>query len=524
MRRRRFRSSAPALGFLALILSSIATGGELEPSTVEELFERSGDAYRASPSLEIVLTTSVEISGTEPGERIVRYLLGKGREAVLEIGALMRVVVTNDSIYVERAGLEDRYLQMFFKGDLAAAVAAVRGKSPLAGFWVPPQAALRNGGTLAEILEAFRYSSLLEELAVADYRRLPGSFHEVRLEAANGSCIARFDPTSFYLEEVDYRIEPPGVPKGSAVSLQGRFATRAIEHSSTLFAFDGGERSAVASLRDLATPPPGIHSPPESILSSDALASRLQGIDDLAAAIREKAIILVGEDHLYEEPPAYLTALLEKLGDKPVSFLLEMPYDAQPGIDRYLRDGDEATLDEIFKGKPVLQLQHLLRWARQHREKAPTVRAIDEPQYEIRLKRAYLSDTRNPTMAKAIVREWKDHPDRRIVVYAGQLHMMKAGRYRVDQPSRDTAGSRLPGLGVPPDDIAVVMLNGGENFHLHTIWSQPGVLPIDGQPVRIPISYFIDYPIFGIEFADQAFDYFVNLGSLTRIEIGEQAE
>ena len=44
-------------------------------------------------------------------------------------------------------------------------------------------------------------------------------------------------------------------------------------------------------------------------------------------------------------------------------------------------------------------------------------------------------------------------------------------------------------------------------------------MPVDRDPVRIPIAYFIDYPIFGIEYADQAFDFFVNLGPLTRIEV-----
>ena len=82
----------------------------------------------------------------------------------------------------------------------------------------------------------------------------------------------------------------------------------------------------------------------------------------------------------------------------------------------------------------------------------------------------------------------------------------------------------LEGMGMPPGEIVSVMLAGGHDFHLHSIWQTPGALPVDGDPVRIPIAYLIDYAIFGPEFADEAFDYFVNLGPLTRIEVprGEQ--
>ena len=122
-------------------------------------------------------------------------------------------------------------------------------------------------------------------------------------------------------------------------------------------------------------------------------------------------------------------------------------------------------------------------------------------------------------MAAAIYREWQTHPERRIVAYAGQLHLMKAGRYKVNRPSRNTAGSRLPLLGVPVNEIAVIWLNGSDNFYLHESWEKPGVLGLAQFPVRIPIPYFIDYPIFGIQYADEAFDYFINLGRMTRIEM-----
>jgi hypothetical protein len=513
-----------ALCLLGLTFGCTNPAPDVEPRSVEQLFERSGRAYGTLGPLEITLTTSVEIPHAEPGERVVRWVLGKGREAVGEIGSEVRVVVTDEDVFVERAGVGDRYLEVSAEGDLAAALAAARGGWGLAGFWEPPQSALRAGKSVAEIADAFRYSGLLNELSVVGLERTPESHYEVRLKAENGSCTARFNPDTFHLDEVEYLVEPPGAPEGYTMRVRGRYRIRQIPRADTLFTFDAGEREAVGSLRDLDGVPPGIGEPPAAILSSAALSARLVSLPELATALRERSVLLIGEDHLYEEPPAYLTALLEELDDSPASLLLELPRDLQPAIDDYLRNGSEAALNEIFTGNPVLQLQHVLRWVHEHRAKVPTLLAFDEPQYEIRLKRSYLTDTRNVTMARAIARQRREHPERRVVAYGGQLHMMKAGRYRVDEPSRDTAGSRLPGLGVPPEEIASVMLAGGEDFHLHSIWGQPGVLPTDGEPVRIPIAYLIDYPIFGLAFADEAFDYFVNLGPLTTIEVETESQ
>jgi hypothetical protein len=525
MVRRRFEGNVAAVfSLLGIVSCSTALSEQAAPRTIEELFRRAGEAYRALGTFEITLTTTVEIPRAEPGERVVRWVLGEGREAVLEIGSVMRVVVTEDRVHAERAGVRDRHLEVVSEGDLAAALAAARGRSALAGFWEPPQSALRAGKPLAEILEAFRYSSLLAELSVVGFEHIPGADYEVNLEAENGGCTARFDPETYFVDEVEYIVRPPGAPEGYAMRVLGRFEVRQMPRDDALFAFERGEREAVGSFRDLDGRPLGISEPPGAIVSPVALSSRLLHLHELAAAVRERRILLVGENHLYEEPPAYLTALLDELEGAPSSLLLELPRDMQPAIDDYLRSGSEAVLDEMFAGKRVLQLQHVLRWAHAHRAEVPTVLAFDEPQYEMRLKRAYLTDTRNRTMAKAITRQRKEHPDRRVVAYGGQLHMMKAGRYRVDEPSRETVGSRLPGLGVPPDEITSVMLSGGEKFHLHTIWGRPGALPMDGRPARIPIAYLIDYPIFGVDFADEAFDYFVNLGPLTKIEISTESQ
>lgn len=511
------------ISILAMIIGLVVTpalsAGESEPQTVEELFRRSAEAYQPLSVFEVVMTTSAEIPGLQPEENVVRYLLGRGNRALLDIGSRMRVVVTDDRVYAQHSGHPDRVLSLPYEGDLADALAAARGRSTLAGFWVPPQAALRAEKPIADVVDAFRYSRRLGELTVSGFEQLAGPVYEIAFDADNGSCRARFDGSTFYLEEVEYLVSPPGAPEGYAMRLSCRFSTRVLEDDGGAFDFSVGEKTVVESLRDLSPPAPGIDRPPAEVLAPEALAARQMDIEELARAIRGRRVLLFGEDHLYEEPPAYAIALLEQLGDTPVSLLLEMPADVQHDIDRYLKAGDEKILDEIFTGRPVLQLQQLLRWAHKNPRRVLTVKAMDEPMYEIQLKRSYLADTRNVTMSAAIYREWKTHPDRIVVAYAGSLHLMKAGRYRLNQPSRRPAGARIVDLGLPANEIAVVMMNGDDNFHLHSVWREAGVLAVDGGPVRIPIAYFIDYPIFEIEYADEAFDYFVNLGPLTRIEV-----
>jgi hypothetical protein len=40
-----------------------------------------------------------------------------------------------------------------------------------------------------------------------------------------------------------------------------------------------------------------------------------------------------------------------------------------------------------------------------------------------------------------------------------------------------------------------------------------------GDIARIPVAYFVDYPIFGATTAGEFCDYFVNLGPLTLVEM-----
>jgi hypothetical protein len=516
---RRWLTSAPlGIALLTLLLPTPSRSAQSN-LTPEELLEKSREAYARLSAFAVTMTTVVELPGTDRGERIVRYRLGEGNQAVIEIGSLMRIVATGDKLFIEREDIADRYVEVSYGGDLGEALTSVRDRSILAGLWEPPQVALRAGAPIDELVEALRYSSLLGELQITGLENLPENVLELRLEAANGSCRARFDSSSYLLDEVEYSVRPSGAPEGYAMHLIGRFTTDTLTAPEGRFSFDPGDRTPVETLQELAVPAPGISEAPETLISPRALAERLITRDELGRVLREKRVLLVGEDHLFNEPPIYITKLLEAMGDRPTSLLMELPYDLQPEIDAYMKEGSEGVLKAIFSGRQVLQLQGLLRWAYENRGQLTDVLAVDEPLYEIMLKRSYLEDTRNTTMAHAVLQTLQARPENRIVVYAGQLHMMRAGRYRVDRPSREPVGSRLIRLGVPKSQIASVMMNGGENFHLHSVWDRPGVLPLDETEPRIPIPYLIDYPIFGATYADELFDYFVNLGELTKIEL-----
>lgn len=498
---------------------------ESAPKTATELFERSAKAYRGAPALEDTLRMVVEIPGAEPGERVIRYGLGNGSDVELDIQGYMRLVAAGEHLYAERFGEEGKYFKTAFDGDFAEALAGIWDDTPVqgivfrpAGLWEPPQAAMRAGKELEAVLDALRYAPVLDELEIVAFQVLSDSVPEVRLEAENGSSIVRFDPETYFITEVEYEIRPAGAPAGYTVEARGRYSPRVLAAADAVVGFEPGDRTAVDTLRGLRSPPPGIAVPPAEILSAERIEGSLLDVDGLAARIGDKRVLLVGEDHLFQEPVAYATALLDALGDRPVSLLLEMPAATQPAIDLYRQECTEAALGKVFEGQFLLALQDLLRWACDHPERTRRVTAMDENMLDILIKRLFLADTRNETMARAIVSEFEEDPETLVVAYAGQLHMTQGGRYRYNQPDREPAGSRLHRMGIPDGEIVGIMLNGGDKFHLHEVWKSPGVLPIEGEVARIPYAYFIDYPIFGVTEASELFDYFVNLGPLTPIQ------
>jgi hypothetical protein len=488
-----------------------------EPLSAAQVFERSATAYRQVPALVDRLTLAVEIPDLEPAASTYRYGLGAGSDAFVEIQDVIRVVTKGDRLYVERLDLPGRYVDVPFGGDFGATLAEARGKLGLGGLWEPPHVALRAGRSLERVVDSFRLTRLIEPLEIARCSALPDSTYEIQLEGENASCSVRFG-AAFFIERVDYVVHPPKSPAGYELRLHGEYAPRPLTSAEGLVHFDPGARLAVASVRELEPPRAEVATPAAEVISAQVLESRLLTPNELAASLGERRILLLGEVHRFNETLAYLTDLMERLDDRPISLLLEMHADSQDLIDLYLEDGDEGVLDELFRPGRNLPYQHILRWARGNRERLRCVLAMDESRTEIMCKRVFLSDTRNQTMAEAIAGQYEGDPDVRVIAYGGQLHMGMAGRYRFDNPSREPVGSRLVRMGIARSDLASVMLSGNDRFHLHEVWTRPGALPIADALPTIPIAYLNDGAIYGVTHAGELFDYFVNLGPMTRVE------
>ena len=171
---------------------------------------------------------------------------------------------------------------------------------------------------------------------------------------------------------------------------------------------------------------PDWHEPPAAALQAEDLdalrpliAPGLQDRPSLAAQVSSKRFLLVGETHFQQETVAYFTGLLDDLDDDSLVLLLELPGSTQPAIDRYLASGDEREFDAIWGKVEALPLHDILRWAHAHRTRVLGVVAMDEDRTRIFINRALLDDTRNQTMARAMLDASQAHPGARIVAYAG---------------------------------------------------------------------------------------------------------
>jgi len=140
----------------------------------------------------------------------------------------------------------------------------------------------------------------------------------------------------------------------------------------------------------------------------------------------------------------------------------------------------------------------------------------DEEPWHTGLMRLLLTDTRNAAMARVVALAAAAHPDQRVVVYGGALHMMTAGRYLYDSDTRRPIGQRLPALGVRATDVAAVMLNAGSD-PVDGVWNTPGTIALDGPAGGLPIVNFESSKIFGVTTAREVLDFAVHLGPSTRI-------
>jgi hypothetical protein len=235
----------------------------------------------------------------------------------------------------------------------------------------------------------------------------------------------------------------------------------------------------------------------------------------MSADLLTADVLLVGEDHFYRETNEYLTRMLDSVGRRRIVLLLEIPSNLQPAVDAFVADGASSAFDAAVREGDALPLQHILQWAHRNRTKVSRVIAVDEPRGRIFVNRALLRETRNRTMANAVLDSLERAPGDLVVVYGGQLHMTLGGRYRYDLENRTPAGALLARQ-LERRRIRSIMLSGKGKSPASEVLPA-GVYAAAEATGGEPFAYFIDYPIFRASTARELFDYYVVLGDLTRI-------
>lgn len=240
-------------------------------------------------------------------------------------------------------------------------------------------------------------------------------------------------------------------------------------------------------------------------------------IEALEAEIASIDILLVGEEHFYRETTEFLTSLLESVEGRRVALLLEIPRNLQDEVDIRVETGKPDAFDTAVREGKALPYGHILAWAHENREQLSAVEAFDETATRVFVQRALLNDTRNRTMADAIMRAHEAHPGDLVVAYGGQLHMILSGRYRYDRPDRTPAGALLLAEGLPRSKVRSVLLSGRGKSPIADL-APEGIVHTGGPIGDASFLWFIEYPIFGAEDGSELFDYLVNLGELTRLK------
>lgn len=287
-----------------------------------------------------------------------------------------------------------------------------------------------------------------------------------------------------------------------------------------LLALPAGALGLRAALAPAETPAPGLvlTAAERERVGALARASSTAAADRLAD-LSGVEVLLVGEEHRYLETQAWLGAFLDLVTDRRVALLLELPSALQPEVDRWVATGGSPGLEEAMRAGNALPYGEVLSWAHRNRSRLSRVAAMDEDGRRIFWNRAFLRDTRNETMARAILDARRDLPGDLVVAYAGQMHVLLAGRYRYDREDRVPAGARLLRAGVPRGAVRSVLLSGEGKAPVCEALSGAGVLDMAGPAGGEPWAVFVDYPVFRAAAARELFDYFVDLGPLTRVAL-----
>lgn len=252
MARNAWADSAVRVVMICLCLAG-STGAASGPhQQARQVLAAAAAAYREAPALTDTLRYVVRAPNAELLPKTLEYALGAAGDAYVK-DPLLSAVALGDRLYVIKSDIGDKYVDVSYEGNFAAALNGVVGTE--GSLFEPVQLAMRSGKEFDAWLDALRFK-LLSPLEISAYRQVQddaGPVHEIELTADNGRVLARIDPETHFFSSLWLEMRPPSAPEGVSIQVEGAFEPRVLESADGLVTFDPRGRLAVASLTELGS-------------------------------------------------------------------------------------------------------------------------------------------------------------------------------------------------------------------------------------------------------------------------------
>ncbi|HEX4954817.1 MAG TPA: TlpA disulfide reductase family protein [Thermoanaerobaculia bacterium] len=266
---------AAFLASLTLLLPALARAAS--PEEIEKgraaldaarlAYQKSG-AFRETLELTIVrpsgkTRTHTYDYGVGPKDEAFLVLLNEGKE-------MTRFVAREGKMAGTASYVEDRYAEVPYRGDLAAALGAIGADQT--GLTAPAAVVASQGGDLQAFLHALR-QGILGPLEIVGFHE-DGSLVEVELKAEEGTLTVGLDPATHRLRQ-DRLILGEGTQQ---VKATGRYTFTSGDPGAALAFPDLTGRTAMATLQELERGggyPLGQPAPPATLRTMDGGTVRL---------------------------------------------------------------------------------------------------------------------------------------------------------------------------------------------------------------------------------------------------------
>jgi thiol-disulfide isomerase/thioredoxin len=236
---------ALVLAFTIIASSAFAQSDADAINAAQTLLKDSAKAYAEARAL--TDTVKLEMKGPM-GEQTQEMLVkAQGSDAVLRL-ADMTVTVVGKAMYVERAGVDDKYAEFEVSGgDLASTLESVIG-------FAPPQLVARTAADdVDRLLNAWSYGMIMSPAMTGHALKPVGGveMHEIALKGQAGDGTMLINPKTKLVEKIALHITPPGAPEGSDMTATLTFSPKISETLEPAIAFEPGTRTKVTELAAL---------------------------------------------------------------------------------------------------------------------------------------------------------------------------------------------------------------------------------------------------------------------------------